>query len=79
MKGGIVTAVSGMLVLVLGLILLGIVNTQAATSGAAANIGSFSGVRSINDIVPLIFVGGIIVIGLGLMLGGGYTAYRKKG
>ena len=76
MKGGIITALSGMVALLVGLIFAGILNTQAATSGAAANIGSFSGVRSFNDLLPLMFMVGLLVIGLGLMLGGGYSAYR---
>ena len=52
--------------------------TQAATTGASATIGSFAGVRSFNDLLPLIFYIGLLVIGLGLMLGGGYTAYKKS-
>jgi hypothetical protein len=77
MKGGIITALSGMVVMLVGLIFAGIFNTQAATSGAAANIGSFSGVRSFNDLLPLIFMVGLMVIGLGLMLGGGYSTYKN--
>ena len=53
MKGGIITALSGAVVFVVGLVIAGIVNTQAATSGSAANIGSFAGVRSFNDLLPL--------------------------
>ena len=78
MKQGIIVSLGGMVVFLIGLILLGIVNTQAATSGSAANIGSFSGVRSLNDLVPLLFVVGILIGGLGLMIGGGYSAYKNS-
>ena len=57
----------GMVTIVIGLILSTIVNSQAATSGAAANIGSFSGAQSMNDLVPLVFIVAIVMLGVGLM------------
>lgn len=63
--------VVGLLVFVVGLILAGINVDTAATTGANTNIGSFTGVRSINDLVPLVFYFALIMIGLGTMgLGG---------
>ena len=77
MKRPVMLIVGGMLVFVLGLILAGIVDTTASSSGAAASIGSFAGTRAINDVFPLIFRFGLITIGLGLMVGGGVGAYRQ--
>ena len=41
----------------MGLILAGkdMFNTQAATTGSAANIGSFAGAGSINDLIPVVY------------------------
>ena len=66
----IAALMGGLLVFVLGLILSGITIDTAATTGSNANIGSFTGVRSINDLVPLVFVFALVLIGLGLMVGG---------
>ncbi len=67
-----ITAIfGGMLAIVIGLVLLSIVNSQAATTGASANIGSFSGVQSLNDLVPLVFVAALVFVGIGLMAVGG--------
>jgi len=59
--------VGGLLVMVLSVILLGIQIDTAATTGANANIGSFTGVRSVNDLYPLIFAFGGILVGLSTM------------
>lgn len=69
--------VGGLLTVVIGLILSTIVNSQAATSGAAANIGSFSGAQSLNDLVPLVFIAAIVLIGVGLMALGGIGLARR--
>ncbi len=77
MRGGtqqITALVIGLLTVVIGLILSSIVNTQAASTGAATNIGSFSGAQSLNDLVPLVFVAAIVMIGVGLMAVGGLGA-----
>ena len=71
MRTPVIALLSGVLVLVLGLVLATTVLSQAATAGSSTNIGSFSGVQSINDLVPLIFYFGLIFMGLGLMGVGG--------
>ncbi len=67
MGGNIQLVVGGMIVFIVGLIVAGVVNTIAATQGAAANIGSFSGAQNLNDLLPTIFYIGLLVIGLGAM------------
>ena len=71
MRSSIGSIIGGVLVIVVGLVLASTILTQAASAGAAANIGSFSGARDLNDLVPLIYYAGIVVIGLGLMSIGG--------
>ena len=78
MKNGIMMLLGGLVIFVVGLILAGIVISTAATTGAVASVGSFTGVRAMNDLAPLLFYVGLIVLGLGLMIGGGLTAYRNK-
>ncbi len=63
----IASLILGMVTVVIGLILSTIVNSQAAASGVAANIGSFSGAQSMNDLVPLVFIVAIVMIGVALM------------
>lgn len=66
-----VLLISGLLVFVLAVILLGIQIDTAESTGSKSNIGSFTGVRSINDLYPLIFAFAGILVGLGSMgLGG---------
>ena len=73
----ITALVGGLLTVVIGLILSTIVNSQAATAGSAANIGSFSGAQALNDLVPLVFIAAIVMIGVALMaLGGAGLAGR---
>jgi hypothetical protein len=71
MRSSIGSIIAGVLVIVVGLVLSSTILTQAAASGSAANIGSFSGARDLNDLVPLIYYAGIVVISLGLMALGG--------
>lgn len=59
--------IGGVLVFVIVLIVSGIINTTAATSGSAANIGSFTGVRSFNDLFPLLFLVAGMIVSLGAM------------
>ena len=75
---GVTQLFGGLLVFVIGLILAGIVIDTGATTGAKANIGSFTGVRSVNDLAPLVFVFAVIVLGLGLMVTGGVSAYKGR-
>lgn len=71
MNSALVALFGGMFVFVLGLILAGVVIDTGETIGSKANIGSFTGVRSVNDLAPLIFDGALMLVGLGLMIGGG--------
>ncbi len=68
----IIALIGGVLFIVFGLVLADTILSQAATSGGSANIGSFSGAQSLNDIVPLVYytiivVGGVTLIGVGGM------------
>lgn len=76
-RGNVILLVMGLIVFVIGTILLGIEIDTAETTGAKTNIGSFTGVRSVNDLFPLIFAAAVILIGLGMMLGGGRGAYKN--
>lgn len=74
----ITAIVLGLITIVIGLILSSIVNSQAATTGSAANIGSFSGAQAMNDLVPLLFYVAIVGIGVGLM-GVGFAGAAGRG
>jgi hypothetical protein len=63
----IVLVIGGMMIMVIGLIVAGVVNSIAATQGVAANINSFSGAKNLNDLLPTIFYIGLITIGLAAM------------
>ena len=63
--------IGGMMSFIIGLIVAGVVNSIAATQGAATNIGSFSGAQNLNDLLPTIFYIGRLVVGLGSMGIGG--------
>ena len=76
MGNNILLVVSGMVVFIVGLIVAGVVNSIAATQGAAANIGSFSGAKNLNDLLPTIFYIGLLIIGLGAMGIGAVRATR---
>ena len=51
----ITSIIMGVIVIVVGLVLETTILAQAATAGSNANIGSFSGAQSLNDLVPLIY------------------------
>ena len=63
--------VGGVVSLVIGMVLMTTIQDQAATTGAAANIGSFSGARSINDLIPLVYISAILLLGVALFTLGG--------
>ena len=50
-----------------GLVLETPVLSQASTAGSNANIGSFSGAQSLNDLVPLIYNAAVVMLGAGMM------------
>ncbi len=63
--------VAGVITLVIGMVLATTVNTQAETTGGAANIGSFAGAQSINDLIPLVYISAILLLGISLFALGG--------
>ena len=44
--------IGGVITLVIGMVLASTVNTQAAATGSATNIGSFTGAQALNDLIP---------------------------
>ena len=68
----------GMLMMVFGLALAVPLLAFAVTSGSDATIGSFSGAKSFNDLMPLIFYFGLIAVSLGAM-GLGMAGAAGKG
>ena len=68
----------GVIFLVVGLILSGTVLTQAETSGKDVSIGSFSGARDLNDILPMLYYV-MLVTGLIGGVGIGTAGFAGKG
>jgi hypothetical protein len=63
----IVSIIMGVIVIVVGLVLESTIFSQAASAGSNANIGSFSGAQSLNDLVPLIYNASVVMLGVGMM------------
>ena len=57
----------GVIVIVAGLVLETSVPSQASTAGSNANIGSFSGAQSLNDLMPLIYNAAAVMLVVGMM------------
>jgi hypothetical protein len=57
----------GVIVIVAGLVLETSVLSQASTAGSNANIGSFSGAQSLNDLMPLIYNAAALMLVVGMM------------
>ena len=72
--GALDSRIGGVITQVIGMVLASTVNTQAASTGAAANIGSFTGAQALNDLIPLVYIAAIVMVGVGLigMGGAGY-------
>ena len=77
-KAGILSIIGGVITLVVGMVLFTTILTQAASSGANANIGSFSGAQSLNDLIPLVYIAAIVMVGVGL-IGIGAMGIRNNG
>ena len=71
MRGGITAIIAGLVVMILFGTLSGTVLSTFATAGAESKIGSFGSTRDVNDLIPLIWYIGGMVIGVGLMIMGG--------
>ena len=78
MDGKITAIIGGVITLVIGMVLASTVNSQAATLGSAANIGSFTGAQAIGDLIPLVYIAAILLIGVGLIAAGG-AGYVGRG
>ena len=78
MRGGMLSIITGVLVIVVGLVLSGTILTQAADSGSSGNIASFTGAQALNDLIPLLYYAGLVVISLGLMGLGGRSVYQAS-
>lgn len=63
--------VGGLLFMVLALAFAPTILSFAATSGGDGNIGSFSGVKNMNDLVPLMYYMSVVIGGLTAMGVGG--------
>ena len=81
LDGRIGAIIGGVITLVIGMVLASTVNTQAATTGASANIGSFTGAQALNDLIPLVYIAAIVMVGVGLigMGGAGYMGVGPMG
>jgi len=73
--------IGGVITLVIGMVLASTVNTQAASTGSATNIGSFTGAQALNDLIPLVYIAAIVMVGVGLigMGGAGYMGVGPMG
>ncbi len=78
MRGSMTALIFGVLIIVVGLVLESTILSQAATAGASANIGSFSGAQDLNDLVPLVYNAAVVVMGVGL-IGLGAAGIGGKG
>lgn len=76
MVNNIMLLIGGLVVFVIGLALAPTVISQAVTAGGTTGIGSFGGVQGIIDLLPLIFVIGLLIIGIGSMIGAGVRIKR---
>ena len=78
MQARIVALVSGVLLLVIGMVLSTVVVDQTAAVGGGEKIGSFAGTQAILNLVPLIFVTSLIMIGIA-MIGIGAGGFMGRG
>ena len=76
MNNKIVSIILGVITIVVGLVLEDTILTQAATAGSNANIGSFSGAQSLNDLVPLIYNAAVVMLGVGMMASIAYAVWE---
>ena len=74
----ITAIILGVVTIVIGLIVAGIVDSQAASSGGAAEIGSFAGAKAMNDLLPLIIRVVVLMVGVG-MIGIGSAGFMRVG
>ena len=70
--------IAGMVLFIIGLIIAGVVNGIAATTGVDVNIGSFAGAGAINDLIPTLFYIGFMIGGMAAMGVGAVRAVRRR-
>lgn len=71
-KNNILSIILGVVTILIGMIVAGILDTQAAESGKASQpIGSFSGALPINNLIPLIIRVVLLMVGIGMIGIGG--------
>jgi len=75
----ITSIIMGVIVIVVGLVLETTILAQATTAGSNANIGSFSGAQSLNDLVPLIYNAAVVMLGVGIMMAIGAAGFAGRG
>lgn len=61
----------GVVLILIGLIVAGILDQQAATAGGAAQIGSFAGAKPMNDLLPMLIRVVLVMIGVAMISIGG--------
>lgn len=71
--------VGGVIFLIIGLVLSSTILSQAATSGSSANIGSFSGAQSMNDLVPFVYYAILVISAVGMIGMGAFGVVRARG
>ena len=72
--------IGGLLFMVLALAFAPTLLSFAATAGSGGHVGSFSGVRNMNDLIPLTYYMGVVIGGLTAMgIGGAGLAGRGPG
>ena len=67
----IAAVILGVVLILIGLIVAGILDSQAATSGSAAQIQSFAGAKPMNDLLPMLIRVVLVMIGVGMIGIGG--------
>lgn len=73
-----VMVATGFILIVFGSVMSRIIIDTASTTGSQANIGSFTGTRSLNDLVPFVVQAALVLLGVGLMALGGVKLWKGK-
>lgn len=61
----------GVVLILIGLIVAGILDAQAAASGGASQIQSFAGAKPMNDLLPMLIRVVLVMIGVAMISIGG--------
>lgn len=74
----ITAIILGVVVLMIGMIVAGILDQQAVTSGGSGNIQSFAGAKPLNDLIPTLIRVVLVMVGVG-MIGIGTAGFARVG